>query len=117
MRDRCISRRKAIRLGAVTLVTGATGIAGRGLIAQLFGGATRVIVNLPWASILRVGVVTITRTYFLLQVVITLADGIRMLAEAHLTEEQVNSLHDGGRLILRSANGEEFDVPFTLRQV
>jgi len=97
--------------GAVVAVT-ATGCGAVGPATKV---VIEIVVRLPWARILSVVATVLIIAEQMLRVVVRLQNGEEAL-NALLGQKEIAALQDGGKLILESADGERFEVPFTIER-
>ena len=97
---------------AMGIMTGAIASSFVGCAAVAHAG--RVIVTLPWARISRITSVVLQIANNTIAVVAQLANAIQTMT-ANLTKEQTTALADGGTLVLKSKDGQEFEVAFTIQ--
>ena len=106
MNDRKMTRRQALKAGTVTVVV--VGVSGCGAVAH----AGRVVVSVAWPTIQRV-VAAIVRRGGSLSVTAIVAAVERTL-NASLTSAQTSSLGGSGQLFLRTEDGVEHQIPYTI---
>ncbi len=106
MNDRKMTRRKAMKVGAVGVLAG--GVTGCGAVAH----AGRVVIGVAWPSIQRVVTALVRRSGSLIVTAIVAA--VERTLNATLTSEQTSSLGSGGLLYLRTEDGVEHKIPYTI---
>jgi len=104
--DQKLTRRHALSVGAVGVL--ASGVAGCGAVDQ----AGRVVISIAWPSIQRVVTAVLRRRTNLIVTAVVAA--IQRTLNATLTSEQASSLGSGGRLYLRTEDGVEHEIPYTI---
>lgn len=106
MNDQKLTRRQALKVGAVGVLAG--GVAGCGAAAY----AGRVVISVAWPSIQRVVAAVVRRSTNL--IVWAIVAAVERTLNATLTSEQASSLGSGGRLYLRTEDGVEHEIPCTI---
>lgn len=106
MTNRTMTRRQALQVATVGVLAG--GVSGCGAAAS----AGRVVVSVAWPTISRVLSAIVRRAGSL--IVKALVGAVERTLNASLTSQQVSSLLNGGKLFLRTEDGVEHEIPFTV---
>ncbi|MBX9679219.1 MAG: hypothetical protein K2X38_10685 [Gemmataceae bacterium] len=106
MNDRKMTRRQVLKVGAVSVFAG--GVSGCGAVAH----AGRVVISVAWPSIQRVVAAMFRRGGSL--VVTAIVAAVERTLNASPTSEQASSLRSGGHLFLRTEDGVEHQIPYTM---
>ena len=106
MNDRKMTRRQALKAGAAGVLAG--GVTGCGAVVH----AGRVVISVAWPSIQRVVAAIVRRGTSL--VVTAIVAAVERTLNATLSSEQASSLGGGGRLYLRTEDGVEHEIPYTI---
>ena len=106
MNDRKLTRRQALKAGTTAVLVGS--IPGCGAVAH----AGRVVLSVAWPSIQRVVSAIVRRSTNL--VVTALVAAVERTLNATLSSEQASTLGTGGKLYLRTEDGVEHEIPYTI---
>ena len=110
MNDRKMTRRQALVAGATgVLAGGVTGCGGS--VAPTARVVARVVIRVAWPSIQRVIAAVVRRTDLIVKAIVAT---VERTLNAKLTSEQASSLKSGGQLYLRTEDGVEHEIPYTI---
>lgn len=108
MNDRKLTRRQVLKVGTATVLVGS--VPGCGAVVTHAG---RVVLSVAWPSIQRVVAAVVRRSTKQL-IVTAIVDAVERTLNATLTSGQASSLSNGGRLYLRTQDGVEHEIPYTI---
>jgi hypothetical protein len=104
-----LSRRDALKFAGAAIVSG--GLTGCGAGPAVVH-AGRVVLSVAWPNIQRVVAAIVRQSTSLIFTAVVAA--VERTMNATLSPAQASSLGQGGRLILRTEDGVEHEVPFTV---
>jgi hypothetical protein len=107
MSDKRITRRQAIKVAGAAVIAG--GVSGCGAVAS----AGQVVISVAWKTIEKVVSAIVSKAGRL--VVKAIVAGVEKLLEATLSSSQVATLDKGAKLFLRTEDGVEHEIPFTIQ--
>ena len=107
MNDRKLTRRQALKAAAMGVLAG--GVSGCSAVAKDVG---RVVISVAWPTIQRVVTAIVRRSGSLIVTAVVAA--VERTLNAMLSSEQASSLGSGGQLYLRTEDGVEHQIPYTI---